>query len=149
MAGRLNVALKPNADLPLHVVLPSIALRSRKDAVPDFPHQAGHHPRQLAVSLRSCGVSGGSRRPRNSEPPSALLSGAGLFAYLFRPKALVFFSLVHSVVTVSVDFLEFFPQTPDVGRDFGPVPLETGVMRSIGSLFEYEKIGVFSSGEAE
>ena len=43
MAGRLNVALEPNAGLPFHVVLPSIALRSRKDAVPDFPHQAGHH----------------------------------------------------------------------------------------------------------
>ena len=36
MARRLNVALKPNAGLPFHVVLPSIALRSRKDAVPDF-----------------------------------------------------------------------------------------------------------------
>src|ERR1700675_4400815 len=43
MAGRLNVAVAPNAGLPFHVVLPSIALRSRKDAVPDFPHQAGHH----------------------------------------------------------------------------------------------------------
>jgi ABC-type Mn2+/Zn2+ transport system ATPase subunit len=43
MAGRLNVALEPTAGPLLHVVLPSIALRSRKNAVPDFPHQAGHH----------------------------------------------------------------------------------------------------------
>src|SRR5260370_10469409 len=43
MAGRLNVAVEPNARLHFHVVLPSSALRSRKDAVPDFPHQAGHH----------------------------------------------------------------------------------------------------------
>jgi hypothetical protein len=43
MAGRLNGAVEPNAGLPLHVVLPSIAPKSRKAAVPDFPHQAGHH----------------------------------------------------------------------------------------------------------
>jgi hypothetical protein len=36
MAGRLNVALESNAGLPLHVVLPSITLRSRKDAFPIF-----------------------------------------------------------------------------------------------------------------
>jgi hypothetical protein len=43
MARRLNVALGPTVRPLLHVVLPSIALRSRKNAVPDFPHQAGHH----------------------------------------------------------------------------------------------------------
>ena len=50
MAGRLNVAVEPNARLHFHVVLPSSALRSRKDAVPDFPHQAGHH---LATSSQN------------------------------------------------------------------------------------------------
>ncbi len=53
MAGRLNVAVEPNADLPFHVVLPSRALRSRKDAVPYFPHQAGHHHRQHWSGLRA------------------------------------------------------------------------------------------------
>ena len=53
MAGRLNVALEPNAGPPLHVVLPSLALRNRKDAVPDFPHQAGHHPCEHGRALVS------------------------------------------------------------------------------------------------
>ncbi len=44
MARRLNVAVAPNEGLPFQVVLPAIALRSRKDAVLDFPHQARHHP---------------------------------------------------------------------------------------------------------
>jgi hypothetical protein len=43
MAGALNVALKPNAGPRPHVVLPSLPLRRQKDAVPHFPHQAGHH----------------------------------------------------------------------------------------------------------
>lgn len=50
MAARLNVAVEPNAGLPFHVVLRSIALRSRKDAVLDFPHQAGHY-RALSLLL--------------------------------------------------------------------------------------------------
>ncbi len=36
MAQRLNVALEPTAGPRPHVVLPSIALRSRKNADPDF-----------------------------------------------------------------------------------------------------------------
>jgi hypothetical protein len=53
MASRLNVVLEPNARPPLHVVLPSIALRSRKDAIPDFPHQAGHHLGTFASANRA------------------------------------------------------------------------------------------------
>jgi hypothetical protein len=51
------VALRPNAGLPFHVVLPSIALRSRKNAVPHFPHQAGHHrsTREEAAHVH-CGI---------------------------------------------------------------------------------------------
>lgn len=44
MAGAINVALEPKAEPRPHAVLPSIPLRSRKNAVPHFPHHAGHHP---------------------------------------------------------------------------------------------------------
>jgi len=47
MAGAINVALKPNAGPRPHAVLPSIPLRSRKNAVPHFPHHAGHHRAEL------------------------------------------------------------------------------------------------------
>jgi hypothetical protein len=43
MAGAIHVALTPHAGPRPQVVLLSIPLRIRKNAVLHFPHQAGHH----------------------------------------------------------------------------------------------------------
>ena len=83
MAGRLNGAVEPNAGLPFHVVLPSIAFRSRKDAVPDFPHQVGHHP-GAAVGLTCLGIFGPQTRFTQEQ-----LRGPGLLVHYEGESAAV------------------------------------------------------------
>jgi hypothetical protein len=76
MAGAINVALKPNAGPRAHAVLPSIPLRSRKNAVPHFPHQAGHHPHRSRMDVSICVKNLITRRLRQQ-----VIHGVGLLGW--------------------------------------------------------------------